>query len=151
MPYKDKEKQKEYQRKWAREKYSNDENKEHRLEIRSEWRDRNRESINSYAKEWKKTDVGLASQSKVAKNIIERNKQRLIELKSILCCSECGENRSACLDFHHIDRSTKSYTIAHMITRKFSWEKILEEIDKCIVLCANCHRVLHAEQKAGML
>lgn len=62
-------------------------------------------------------------------------------------CEICGYNRyHGALDFHHIDESQKKFGIsAKGITR--SWNKIQTEIDKCILLCANCHRELHG----GML
>jgi hypothetical protein len=55
-------------------------------------------------------------------------------------CVCCGYNTSAyALDFDHIDPSTKLYDIAQLATRRF--DKIQEEIKKCQVLCANCHRI----------
>ena len=55
-------------------------------------------------------------------------------------CACCGYKLSAyALDFDHIDPSTKVYDIAKMATRRL--DKIQEEIKKCQVLCANCHRV----------
>jgi len=45
------------------------------------------------------------------------------------------------LDFHHIDKETKEFTIGTI--KKGSKEKILKEIDKCVCLCANCHREFH--------
>lgn len=56
-------------------------------------------------------------------------------------CLKCGESRKYVLDFHHIDPSTKSFTIGRI--KKSSLEAIENEIDKCIVLCANCHREFH--------
>ena len=54
-------------------------------------------------------------------------------------CSVCGYNRSIyALDFHHIDPSTKSFNISGAHAR--SWARIEEEIKKCVLLCANCHR-----------
>lgn len=64
------------------------------------------------------------------------------EYKSKLKCSKCGEDDSACLDFHHIDPSTKLFSIGHE-GMGYGIKKIFEEIDKCIVLCANCHRKHH--------
>lgn len=64
------------------------------------------------------------------------------KLKLKLKCSKCEENHPACLEFHHIDPSQKSFTISSMI-RKLPKEDILKEIEKCQVLCANCHRKEH--------
>lgn len=47
------------------------------------------------------------------------------------------------LDFHHIDPKIKTKTVARMTSNSTSNIKIEAEIDKCIVLCANCHREFH--------
>ena len=62
-------------------------------------------------------------------------------------CEECGESRPECLDFDHIDRSTKKYNISKN-RDNLSWDKLLTEIGKCRILCANCHRV-HTAQQMG--
>jgi hypothetical protein len=74
---------------------------------------------------------------------IERQKW-LQELKNGLSCIICGESDPACLDFHHRDSSVKKGLISKMVTR-VSMERVMDEIDKCDVLCANCHRKLHAK------
>jgi hypothetical protein len=56
-------------------------------------------------------------------------------------CEKCGENRTHVLDFHHIDPKEKAFTIG--VLKKGSKETILNEINKCICLCANCHRDFH--------
>lgn len=57
-------------------------------------------------------------------------------------CPRCGENDPACLDFHHTGDEEKSFSVSHR-----SWRNpavLQAEIAKCVVLCANCHRKLHA-------
>ena len=68
------------------------------------------------------------------------------EYKEELQCSECDEDNSICLDFHHIDRTTKRDTVCSLVINGYSIETILEEIAKCIVLCANCHRKKHRDE-----
>ncbi len=68
----------------------------------------------------------------------------LLDLKDGMQCSKCGESRGLCLDFHHLDPKEKEMTISRMMFY-YSKEKILEEISKCDVLCANCHRIEHWE------
>ena len=47
------------------------------------------------------------------------------------------------MDLHHVDESKKSFDMSsHGLTR--SWERIKKEADKCVLLCANCHREIHA-------
>ena len=59
-------------------------------------------------------------------------------------CCFCGYHRCfASLDFHHIDESTKKFGLSQDgLTR--SWEKTEQELKKCILVCANCHREIHA-------
>lgn len=64
------------------------------------------------------------------------------EYKCTLKCEYCSENHPACLDFHHIDSFDKLFTIGECIA-KVSKKRLLDEISKCRVLCANCHRKLH--------
>ena len=60
-------------------------------------------------------------------------------------CKKCGENRFYVLDFHHIDRLSKDFTIGQL--KKGAEQVIQQEINKCICLCANCHRAFHHLQK----
>ncbi len=70
------------------------------------------------------------------------NKEWFSELKNKLSCCVCGESDSSCLDFHHLDSSKKEFDIA--LKTDASKNKLLEEINKCACLCANCHRKHHA-------
>lgn len=58
-------------------------------------------------------------------------------------CAICGYKKSQrALSFHHINPNKKDFGLsARGLTR--SWEKVKEEIDKCILLCANCHMEVH--------
>jgi hypothetical protein len=56
-------------------------------------------------------------------------------------CSLCGEKRFHVLDFHHLN--DKEYEIHKMVQKRMKKSKVLEEISKCILLCANCHAELH--------
>ena len=60
-------------------------------------------------------------------------------------CEKCGEERIHVLDFHHINPKDKKFTIGSL--KKGSEELILEEIKKCVCLCANCHRDFHYLEK----
>src|ERR1051326_8908190 len=63
--------------------------------------------------------------------------------KSELYCIECGERHPACLQFHHRDREEKSFTISDAVLRGTSIKTIIKEIEKCDVLCVNCHAKRH--------
>jgi hypothetical protein len=60
-----------------------------------------------------------------------------------LKCQICGEDHPATIVFHHRDPTKKKWPIARGIADGYSKEIILEEMDKCDVLCANCHHKLH--------
>lgn len=57
-------------------------------------------------------------------------------------CIVCGESEPVCIDFHHLDSGSKEFSIGK--GRSKGKEKILDEISKCVCLCANCHRKVHA-------
>lgn len=58
-------------------------------------------------------------------------------------CTACGYNKcTEALDFHHLDPAEKEIEPSKVFTR--SWERIQVELDKCVLLCANCHREVHA-------
>lgn len=61
------------------------------------------------------------------------------------CCEKCGYKKYiSVLEFHHIDSIKKDFGIAEKgYTR--SWDKVKTELDKCMLLCSNCHREIHEE------
>ena len=67
------------------------------------------------------------------------------EFKSGLRCEHCGEDHPATFDFHHVKKDPDNVKV-HKLIRNGAYKKILEEIKKCIVLCANCHRKHHYEE-----
>lgn len=77
--------------------------------------------------------------------MLERTKIVWDKTKEIIgdSCKNCGYNRcSAALEFHHLDPDKKDFQISKSRSRNF--EKIKTEIEKCILLCANCHREVHS-------
>ena len=58
-------------------------------------------------------------------------------------CSHCGYNEKAvALDFHHENREDKIINVSsHWKTSWVQFEKMKKEMEKCIILCANCHRI----------
>jgi DNA-directed RNA polymerase subunit RPC12/RpoP len=75
----------------------------------------------------------------------QRRKEKLIALRGGKC-ERCGYDKSRrALHFHHLDPKTKSFGIATKgLTR--SLEKMLAEVDKCLLVCANCHAELEDEK-----
>lgn len=70
--------------------------------------------------------------------------KRLVEFVRSLKthCTHCGEDHPAVLDFHHTDPNEKEIEISAAKSKK----QVLREIQKCVVLCSNCHRKLHWTQ-----
>ena len=75
----------------------------------------------------------------------ERARERrvyLAELKAARGCSQCSEDDPRVLQFHHRDESEKEFTIGAAVNYR-SLEALLREVEKCDVLCANCHIKTH--------
>ena len=84
-------------------------------------------------------------QNIITKSIL-RNKQRrdwYQTIKESLSCCVCGESDSACLDFHHLTSDEKEIEISKA-SYKIGKRALLQEMNKCACLCANCHRKYHA-------
>ena len=60
-------------------------------------------------------------------------------------CSRCDETDPACLDFPHRDPASKHRSVSYMVN--YSRERLLAEIDKCDLLCCNCHRKQHRDER----
>ena len=59
------------------------------------------------------------------------------------CCVNCGYSRCLeALEFHHIDPSQKDFSLSK---KKVFSDTVRQELDKCILVCANCHREIHSE------
>jgi len=62
-------------------------------------------------------------------------------------CNRCGYDRCVdALEIHHLDSSKKDFGISSRGHSR-SWKRVLEEIEKCQLLCANCHREVHAQMQ----
>jgi hypothetical protein len=90
----------------------------------------------------------LRNQAEIKKKTAEKNAANKAEwdvFKRTLKCTKCGFSHTAALDFHHINPEEKENAVNRLISNK-SFVKAYEEIKKCIVLCANCHRIHHYEE-----
>lgn len=79
--------------------------------------------------------------SKVAR---DTKKQLMTDLKEV-GCAICGEHDPICLDFHHYDPNEKQFNMSAAVMKTIP--DLINEASKCVVVCANCHRKIHA----GML
>lgn len=73
----------------------------------------------------------------------------LVENGTTLVCDTCGEDHPAVIDFHHEDPSEKEFSISVAIRKNYSLRRIVLEIKKCRMLCSNCHRKLHWEERGN--
>jgi hypothetical protein len=108
----------------------------------SKWQRENREAYNAAWRRWYRENKAR----KLAWQKRRRAELRAwwIEFKSTKSCEQCGESAPECLHFHHIDPTTKDFNLSEAATRiSASKERILAEVAKCRVLCANCHFKLH--------
>jgi len=99
--------------------------KEERLAYRRRWYAKNRDSEKDHVKRRKA-------------RIREWFKDHKLSLK----CIKCGESHPATIDFHH-SHGKKEKSISKMVADGYSIFRISEELEKCEVLCSNCHRKKH--------
>lgn len=87
--------------------------------------------------------------SKESENVMRsqrRKKQHAVDVFGGECCM-CGYNKCVeALEFHHLDKNEKEESPSTAILR-WSFERAKKELDKCILVCANCHREIHAANK----
>lgn len=106
-----------------------------------------------YGKAWRdKHAVRLAAERKQRyhtewKPRLIRRKYWIDKYKTTKGCQHCGYNSIAvALDFDHINPSDKSFNVSHRICNS-TIKKLFQEIRKCQVLCANCHRIETHKEK----
>ena len=85
----------------------------------------------------------MSKSSERVKRWRKRTKERLVEAFGGKCGC-CGyEGPSCVMDFHHLDPNEKELGLGAVRGNLKSWEKIVNEIRKCVMLCSNCHREHH--------
>ncbi len=96
----------------------------------------------------KRNKIGNTTYCKSCANNQSLSRQRA--LKTICVgykggkCQYCGYDKyQGALEFHHIDHNLKDFSISKLKTTSFN-KKIQEELDKCILVCSNCHKEIHA-------
>jgi hypothetical protein len=107
---------------------------------------RRKSNPDHYAK-WGKADYEKNKAAYIARAAETKRKCReeWAAYKATLSCVRCGENHPATLDFHHAIRLPNNRKV-HKLAGAGMLKAAMEEIKKCIVLCANCHRKHHYEE-----
>jgi hypothetical protein len=137
MPRKDVDAKHEYDRQWHQD--HKEEVKARKAARRQEDKERgktryqtNKAAIDAANKRWMRSIRDFIYQQKVGKT-----------------CVRCGIVDPRVLDFHHLDPTTKEISLGTVVQTKVSKRRIIEEIAKCELVCANCHRILHWEERNG--
>ena len=85
---------------------------------------------------------------RTTKNILKTKRlDKINAIKAEEGCARCKIKDPRVLEFHHLDSTKKEFNIADYYYSHYSFEKLNQEIAKCIIICANCHRILHAEER----
>jgi hypothetical protein len=89
---------------------------------------------------YEKHAAKIKEKTKITK---EKGRQKWRDFKATLSCIQCGENHPATFDFHHVVRLPDNKKVNRLLTNN-NYKAARKEIEeRCIVLCANCHRKLH--------
>lgn len=81
----------------------------------------------------------IARSAAFNRKVQSKNRALMHEWLSKHPCVDCGESDPIVLEFDHV-RGDKIGNVSDMVNSCYSWRRILEEIAKCVVRCANCHR-----------
>jgi L-lysine 2,3-aminomutase len=73
-----------------------------------------------------------------SKAVLEQNRRRMVDYLREHPCVDCGEDDIVVLEFDHL--RDKSANVSAIMLQKNEWRRVLEEMAKCEVVCANCHR-----------
>ena len=117
MPLKDKQAKKDYDSEYSKKWYAKDKNKKKKKE----------------------------QAKKSRKRAVKRNR-KYVEKDKLNNPCPCGETECCCLSYHHFE-GNKEGNISDMVNKGYSIKRIQSEIDKCKILCLNCHAKLHNKEK----
>lgn len=127
---------KEYYRHWYLK------NKEKKLAKSKEWYKNNTERKLMTNKQWRDTHADSF------RNYRQQKKDYVKWYRETHPCLHCGEADPCCLDFHHLNPETKETEVSRMINGgNWGLDALIEEIGKCVILCANCHRKEEARKR----
>lgn len=93
--------------------------------------------------------IRYAHECKSCRSLKRKKMRREVKLEAIAylggACAKCGLKSSILdvYDFHHVDPNTKLDVISKMIQDGYSFKELRHELKKCILLCKNCHAILH--------
>ncbi|MBC8551474.1 MAG: hypothetical protein H8D23_17655 [Candidatus Brocadiales bacterium] len=119
---------------------------------KGKWHAKCKECTRAYNRKRYAEDPELRARTR-ANSKIQNRKTRVItqayveKYKTEHPCEDCDENDPVVLDFHHTGELPKKMAISRLVKDFYSLKMVKEEIKKCVVVCANCHRRRHAEMR----
>tara|TARA_R110000803_G_scaffold87519_1_gene154276 strand:- start:481 stop:1008 length:528 start_codon:yes stop_codon:yes gene_type:complete len=121
-------------------------NKERITTVNKAWKERNKEAVAAYKKKYDEDNKEKRNAHSRAYSTAKRAEGNLMlfKYKGSECahCKLSVPDHLEIYDYHHIDPATKLHSIANILHG--SLERLMSESDKCLLLCANCHRKEHA-------
>jgi hypothetical protein len=94
-------------------------------------------------------EVESGSRAKKQAALRVRKREHIAKLKAEATCPDCKQHYPApAMDFDHV-RGQKVRAISGMVSGGYGWDALLEEIAKCEIVCANCHRIRTAARLAA--
>ena len=90
----------------------------------------------------------VEARKKVKARTIQKNKEYALGYLRNHPCIDCGESDPIVLDFDHRDGTEKYRGVSDIVTCGLPIYRVIAEIEKCDVRCANCHRRRHAQEYA---
>ena len=104
--------------------------------------------LNFMEEHYKNYGDAYKSRAKIRKLALKHHRQELlVQYLATKKCETCGFDDIRTLGFDHINPVKKEFSIARAVNEGYHWDRILNEIKKCRILCANCHRIRTAEQQ----
>lgn len=119
-------------------------NKESYKLRQQKYKSKNRDKIN--AKQSKYRSLNKKQSRIYSKTRRNKIREKYDEYMKDKACEHCGYNDQRSLVWHHLDPSIKKNGVVQLVGKKHGWDTILQEIDKCLCLCHNCHNILHNHQ-----
>ena len=104
-----------------------------------------RERQREYSRRWYLKNSTVTRQRTQAHR--SRAKRAWLEYRAKQSCARCGFSHPAVIDFHHVIRHNKRSVNDLAVKQNNVRAAIQEAEEKCIPLCANCHRILHFEER----
>lgn len=141
---KNKDKFSSYSKKWK------ENNKEKVKESGKKYREAHKEQLNEYSRQHREQRLETYrkyNRAHAEDRII--NSAILIEYKGgkcEICGLEYNGKNGPVFDFHHLNPEEKDFNISTKIKAKTIPQKVYDEVDKCILVCSNCHRMLHSKK-----